>query len=147
MKKLIIFIKSPLYVKWMLIKIFFLSAYYRFVILYRPFSKLAPKIGTNRYETPATSPDTDWQYVKKVAWAVPAICNRTPWESKCLVQALVAKRILNNKNINCTLYMGVRNSDDNKEMLAHAWLRVDDKIVTGFEGYHLFTVTGFYGDK
>ena len=85
----------------MLIKIFFLSAYYRFVILYRPFSKLAPKIGTNRYETPANSANTDWQYIKKVAWAVPAVCNRTPWESKCLVQALVAKKILNSKNIKC----------------------------------------------
>lgn len=142
-------IKQPFWVKAMLLKILFMSAYYRFKILYGPFAKLAPKIGKQGVETPQeiTISDEEMNILRKVSWAVPAVCKRTPWQSKCLVQAIIAKKLLNKKNIKCTLYMGVRNDPKTSEMLAHAWLRVGRYIITGIEGHELFTVTGKFGDE
>lgn len=148
MKNVIKFIRLNFKVKWMLIQVLFLSANYRFRILYCPFSKLAPKIGTSGYETAKVeefSPER-LELLKQVKWTVGAVCRRTPWESKCLVQALTAKKLLNQRGIPCTLYMGVRKSEEGK-MLAHAWLRCGRWYITGGNGSLEYTVTTIYGDK
>lgn len=125
-----------------------LSGWYRYNLIHRPFAKISPKIGEYRYET-SEEPITDAKVMAtcaRVRHVVLGVCKRTPWESLCLVQALTAKKLLNQKGIKCTLYMGVRNGD-NGEMLAHAWLRCGNKLITGENGYLAYTVTGTYGDR
>lgn len=112
---------------------------------YTVFAKFSKNIGKSGFETPEIPMDTT--SLLKVRRAVIAVCNRTPWESKCMIQALAAKRILNSMGFPCTLYMGVKNSPETGEMLAHAWLRCGDKIVTGENGYLEYTVTGKFGDE
>ena len=127
----------------MLPEALFLSAYYRFLILYIPFAKLSQKIGTLGYETPF---DTDYRnIVRQIRTVVEAVCRHTPWESKCLVRALTAKKMLNRRGCPCTLYMGVKQTGDGK-MDAHAWLRCGDMYVTGGKGTG-YAVTGLFGDN
>lgn len=136
------FIRLPLCQKLMLSEAVVLSAYYRFWILYKPFTKLSAKIGTVGHETPKTI--TDRRMVLTVRTIVEAVCRHTPWESKCLVRALTAKRMLNRRGYLCTLYMGVRQTGG--EMDAHAWLRCGDMYVTGGNGTG-YAVTGIFGDN
>ena len=94
-------------------------------------------------ETPKIR-NTD-SYIKDVQLAVGAVCGHTPWESKCLVQALTAKRMLNRKHYKCTLYMGVA-IEPSGEMAAHAWLRCGTTHVTGGNGAAVYTITAIFGD-
>lgn len=127
----------------MLPEIFALTAYYRFQLLYTPFSKLSCKIGITGYETPD---DVNYRsIVREIRVIVEAVCRHTPWESRCFVRALTAKKILNRRGYPCTLYMGVK-VDDIGKMEAHAWLRCGDIFVTGGKGEG-FAVTGIFGDK
>lgn len=121
-----------------------LSAYYRFLLLKRPFRDLEPKIGTRQAETAEEFIDS--KHIGNVAAVVRKVCGHTPWESKCLVQALTAKKMLNRRKLPCTLYMGVAN-DGNGQMIAHAWLRCGGVYVTGGRNRERFTVTGIYGDR
>lgn len=133
----------PFKQKIMLPEALFLSAYYRFLILYKPFSMLSRKIGILGYETPS---DANYHsIVHEVRAVVEAVCRHTPWESKCLVRALTAKKMLNRRGCPCTLYMGVKQTGDGM-MDAHAWLRCGDIFVTGGKGGG-FAVTGIFGDK
>lgn len=144
MGKLLRFLKKNPRVWVMVIKAFFLSAVYRWQILKRPFAELSKKIGEQNVES--TSEPQDEKYIRDVQYAVKGICRRTPWESKCLVQALTAKKLLNQHGLPCTLYMGV-SKDDKGEMIAHAWLRCGNIFVTGGIGHLYYAVTGVFGDK
>jgi len=127
------------------LRVFFLSGYYRFRMKYTAFSKFSKKIGKSGLETPKlVFNQRDLYLVRKT---VLSVSRHTPWESKCMIQALTAKRLLNSMGYPCTLYMGVMNSPGTGEMLAHAWLRCGDKIITGDNGYESYTVTGKFGDS
>lgn len=143
MKKLINLLRKPPRVWFFALKSLFLSGYFRWKILHRPFAELSPKIGTFGGETSFEAQDE--QLIRDVQFAVVGICNRTPWESKCLVQALTAKKLLNRYKLPCTLYMGVA-KDREGSMIAHAWLRCGMIFVTGGRGHLYYTVTGQYAD-
>lgn len=121
-----------------------LSAYYRYLIRKKPFKSYCSSIGTERYET-AEERIAD-PVLRETKYAVASVCKRTPWESKCLVQALTAKKMLNRRGFPCTLYMGVM-PDKEKGMVAHAWLRCGTAYVTGGNGGRHYAVTAIYGDQ
>ena len=75
----------------------------------------------------------EYRFCKKVAYSVNQVCGKTKWESKCLVRALSAQRLLAEKGIDSTLYLGCK-MDENKKMIAHAWIRVGKMYVTGGNG-------------
>ena len=52
MKLLKTFFRLPLKLKLTIPRVFLLMAYYKYLVHHRPFSELAPKIGTLGYETP-----------------------------------------------------------------------------------------------
>lgn len=108
------------------------SAYYRLcIVLFKP-ARLQKKWGIRGEESPAEETSENYRYAYRVAYAVDRICTRTTWESKCLVRALTAKRLLKRKGIKNTLYLGCKLEDG--AMVAHAWLRVGSKYVTGGNG-------------
>lgn len=137
------FLKLPLKVKMMLPEAMLLSAKFRYQILHEEFKNYAPEIGTFKYETPVIR--IGEQCIEDTAWAVHAACSRVKWDSKCLDQALTAKKMLNKRGLPCTLYMGLK-MDEKNEMSAHAWLRCGDRFVTGGNGAE-YAVTAIYGDK
>lgn len=128
--------------RYLIPKVTYLSAFYSRRIRKKPFREWAASIGASMQEsTRAVAPD---RYMHQVALAVDWVCNRVPWQSMCLVRALTAKKMLNDKGYPCTLYMGVK-KDENGAMLAHAWLRCGESYITGGNG-NGYTVTGKFAD-
>lgn len=108
------------------------SAYYRFCIRFLKPERLHKRWGTEGSESVEKESVETYRYCKKVAYAVDRVCTRTVWESKCLVRALTAQKMLKNHGIHSTLYLGCGTEDG--KMIAHAWLRVGEFYVTGGNG-------------
>lgn len=109
----------------------------RAFILFVPFNKLRKRMGKVKEESPEEVDKNIYKEAVDVSEIVSIVSRHTPWESKCLVQALTAQKLLKEKEISTTLYLGVK-KDRNNNMLAHAWLRCGEYYVTGGanrEGY------------
>lgn len=61
-----------------------------------------------------------------------------------MVQALSAKWLLQKYNIPSTIYFGVFKSTKENKLKAHAWLKINDYVVTGAAGHQKFKVVNFY---
>lgn len=115
------------------LKAWVLSARYRFQMLYADTKKLNKKWGIEGEESSYEATPEEYRFCKKVSYAVNQVCSKTRWESKCLVRALTAQKLLAEKGIESTLYLGCK-LDENKKMVAHAWIRVGQLFVTGGNG-------------
>ena len=119
--------------KTITLKAWVLSARYRFQMLYEDTKKLNRKWGIEGEESSYDATIDEYRFCKKVSYAVNQVCNKTRWESKCLVRALTAQKLLAEKGIESTLYLGCK-LDENQKMVAHAWIRVGKVYVTGGNG-------------
>jgi hypothetical protein len=81
--------------------------------------------------------------LKSVSVAISRASRYVPWRCKCYEQAIAAKVILRGYGLETTLYYGVAKDPDNK-LIAHAWVRCGDYIVTGRPGMKRFTVVGTF---
>lgn len=140
------FIKLSFKRKLLFIEAYFLLGYWRLMILKKPFLKIADSLGTQNVETPVSCEDIDLKTVRQVKSAIKAMSKYTFWESKCLVQAYAAKAMLRKRKQKTTVYLGVAKSE-NKEMIAHAWVRCGTVYVTGGNERERFTVTSIFGDE
>lgn len=68
-------------------------------------------------------------YQRRVVAAVEAVGRRLLGDKPCLVQALVAQRLLRQGGYETSLHLGV--SKDGQALLAHAWLERDGYVVIG----------------
>ncbi|MDD3225753.1 MAG: lasso peptide biosynthesis B2 protein [Clostridium sp.] len=136
-RKLIRLCRFPVWQRHILIEAFFISGLVRFAILFIPFKKLAGFIGKYKRETARDALETEKQITYRVGWAAQKISCNTPWESKCLVKALTAQIMLTRRKISSTLYLGVAKDNYNK-LVAHAWLRSGQVIITGAKESVLF---------
>ena len=119
--------------KGMTVKAYVYAAYYRMCILFfnrRHKEKLEEMLGERNAETSYDMTKEELQIAKKVSRHVNRVAEHTPWESKCMVRAMTAQRLLKEYNIETTLYLGV-GTDVNGGMRAHAWLRYGEYCVTG----------------
>lgn len=107
--------------------------YYRIIVFSIPMKYLEKKFGIRDEESAAEETKRDYYWAVRVSKEVNRIADKTPWDSKCLVRALTAQRILKRRDVATTLYLGV-GRDDNKKMIAHAWLRCGSFYVTGGTG-------------
>ena len=124
--------------KSMFFEAFILCGIYRLAILIIPFNKLKRCFGMYNSESPENIETEFYKTIKKIDWAVEQVSMYTPWQSKCLVQALTAQRMLKRRKIHSTLYLGVAREGQSK-INAHAWLRSGRCLVTGGIGYDSFT--------
>jgi hypothetical protein len=80
---------------------------------------------------------------ERVGWAVRGAAVYTPWRSACLVQALAAGRMLQRRGLAATLYLGAaRDPAQRDNLLAHAWLRCGEQVLTGESESRRFAVVG-----
>lgn len=124
------------------VKILFLAGYYRLAILLIPMKKLQKRFGEEGRES---LPEDTYENQKTAFWIgerVERVCGKTSWESKCLVRALIAQKLLHEKNIHTTMYMGV--NVEEQGLAAHAWLRCGTLDVTGGTGEGYAVVAKFY---
>ena len=109
-----------------------------------PFRTAAGALGARRLESPREHRAGDESTVYAVSKAVRWMARHTPWESKCMVMAIAAKRMLERRGIPCTLYFGT-GRDETGRLAAHAWLRSGPFVVTGGEMMHKFTAVEWFG--
>ncbi|WP_044957115.1 lasso peptide biosynthesis B2 protein [Butyrivibrio sp. LC3010] len=119
--------------KRLTLKAWILSARFRYQMLYEKPAKLYNKWGIAGQESLGDATLDEYRFAKRVAYAVNQVCNKTRWESKCLVRALTAQRLLTEKGIDSTLYLGCKENEKGK-MVAHAWIRCGNAYVTGGNG-------------
>ncbi|WP_270165966.1 lasso peptide biosynthesis B2 protein [Paenibacillus sp. SYP-B4298] len=103
-----------------------------------PFSRVAPGLGAHMEETGTQPNPSQVPSLKQVAYAVNLMSRHTWWESKCLVKAMAAMRMLERRGISCTLYMGMAR-EETGQLLAHAWLRSGPYYITGAEEKDRYT--------
>jgi hypothetical protein len=77
--------------------------------------------------------------IKKIQIAVRRADSVLPWKSKCLTEAIATKRLLEGREIKSTLFLGVAKDEDQK-LIAHAWIKWGDRIISGARGHENFTV-------
>ncbi len=68
-------------------------------------------------------------YQRRVVASVESVGRRLLGDKPCLVQALVAQRLLQQGGYETSLHLGV--AKDGRELLAHAWLERDGYVVIG----------------
>jgi len=124
---------------------FLLTGIFRASILLFSFKRIAKIMGVQGKETSFEHDKANDIYLKKIQWIVIKVGKNTKWESLCLVQALTALTFLKLKKINATIYLGLLK--ENSELLAHAWLRSGDFIVTGGKQKDKFTVIETFASK
>ncbi|MBP2645634.1 MAG: hypothetical protein H6Q75_1074 [Firmicutes bacterium] len=139
------FLRLPLKKKWFLLCIFILLGMVRLCILVVPFRFISLLLKKPMPIKSNQVMDTS-SYLELTRWSLACISPYTPWESKCLVQAITAKLLLRLKGVPSILCLGVARDEHNK-LMAHAWLCSGKTIVTGGEGYPRFTVVSKYTDE
>lgn len=145
MKKIWIFLLLDRSIKLLYIEAFIFLGWAR-ILKSISFSKVAPILGQKMCETTFERNVANTKIIKHIAGAIDIMSRYTLWESKCLVRAIAAMKMLEKRNIECTLYLGTA-KDDHGKMIAHAWLRSGPYYITGFEGMSKFTVVGKFAKK
>lgn len=127
------------------VKVVLLSSAARLRIYLYSGNKLYQYFGHEGEETSVDnlSPDKKKKAIL-VSAKVSRVAKRVPWESKCLVQAMVAQRLLRGYGIASTMYLGVgRDKDNHNKMIAHAWVRSGPYYICGGNGEGYAVVAKF----
>ena len=121
------------------------AAVARFRVYFYPGGKLHRYLGDKDVETTSDFPDIEqMRDIRFVINIVDRVAQRVPWESKCLVQAMVAQRLLRDYGIESTLYLGVgRDKEAGNKMIAHAWVRSGPHSICGGHGEGYAVVAKF----
>lgn len=118
--------------KRMTVEVWFWAAIFRMILLFVPVKYMRKHYGISGEESPEGESKENYAKARKIAYHVNRIAEHTPWESKCLVRALTAQRLLTKQNISSTLYLGVKKEEE--KLLAHAWIRTGGYYATGGNG-------------
>ncbi|WP_281884304.1 lasso peptide biosynthesis B2 protein [Paenibacillus sp. YYML68] len=102
----------------------------RLCILVIPFKYMAPCLGRKNGSTSLEVPKPMLARAARIGWIVETTSRFTPWESKCLVRAITAQLLLRLVRTPSTLYLGMA-KDQSEKLIAHAWLRCGEHILTG----------------
>ena len=140
--KILKFLMYPLSLKILVVRVFFLALYYKWLISKNAFRDICIRLGTRRDSVPVEPyTGSNNERILAVSKAIKIVCPRLHFKNECLVEAFVAKRLLLHEKM--TVYMGVAKNKDGA-MRAHAWTRCGDIYVTGAEGREQFTVTAVF---
>ena len=116
----------------------------RLALLIVPFRRLAPILGRKMAESPLED-SSDPEVLERVAWAVRVASRYTPWQTKCLAQAVAGKAMLRRRGLASTLYLGLARSGD-AGLEAHAWLRCGRRILTGEDLMDRYTAVARFAE-
>ena len=139
--------RLPLREKVWFLLFFPYSGIIRASILMLPFQGLSRSYGQHYHNQQLSSLVTVQQLQQ--AWRIGKMAELaaryTPWQSKCLVQALMVRTLLGFYRIPYVLHLGATmTGDDQEPMKAHAWVKVGRWVVSGGEGHRAFAIVGTY---
>lgn len=138
MSRLGIFFSFDWQMKKLLCEAYFYLGWAR-ILKMLSFSKVAPSLGEQMEETEFTIKTVNKRTLSNISQALHMMSRYTFWESECLVKAIAAMKMLERRNIESTLYLGMA-KDEKAALIAHAWLRSGPFYITGSEGMEKFTV-------
>lgn len=127
------------------VEAFFYLGWSRILISF-PFCRIAPSLGDPMEETTNERLHQDMVTLARVQGAIHVMSEHTWWESRCLVRAIAALKMLERRQIESTLYLGTAR-DESSKMIAHAWLRSGPFLITGSEGMERFGVVGKFAKR
>jgi hypothetical protein len=135
--------RSPEEKVWVL-PAFALLGLSRAALLAVPFRRIAPLLGDDLGPARLVPVVSEGQAARAVhiGRAVRTAAGYTPWESKCLAQAMAARVLLGASGIPYVLYLGVAREAGRLE--AHAWVLAGRARVTGGDGFNRFTVVAAF---
>ncbi len=122
MKKLQTFFNLSVAEKTMFFKAYFLSAFVRFVTRYLPMRWWYKKLMGPRVEISNSVSFTKFTIneknrMLKTIQIVRLACRYTPWKTKCLVESILVKKLVNK---NLPIYLGLNKTKNRYN--AHAWV-------------------------
>lgn len=123
---------------------YYYSAVFRMQLLLLPPGKMRKSWGRENGESAGMQTPEEYRQAAIISRIVGKVCDKTPWQSKCLVRALAAQRLLYRRGMSSTLYLGCGMEEG--KMVAHAWLRCGEIYVTGGDGSSYTTVARFCKD-
>jgi hypothetical protein len=115
----------------------------KLVILFMPFRRIASWMG--RLNIESTHDNCFTKLSVKIEHAIRRASRYSFHESKCYDQALTAKALLGQCSLPATIYFGLAKENDN-QLMAHAWVRCGERIISGKAGMERFTVVAYFGD-
>jgi len=120
-----------------------LTLWIRIVTFFLNFNRYVSKLGIPHKESFINPSPDQKKIIYKVFRAMRRSSIYLPFNSSCLIDAVVAKLMLNTRSIESTFYLGVT-KDNTKQLKAHAWLRCGETIITGRRGMEKFTPVEWY---
>ncbi len=134
--------------QWLwLLPLYFGSGILRLALLSLPFRWIAPLLGRQSGNKRICSIANREQqaFAIKTGYLVRGVCKYTPWESQCLVQAILASLVLQFHRIPHVTFLGVDYKTESVSLLqAHAWVCAGNVFVTGGDGFKHFTVVSSF---
>jgi len=127
--------------KWLTFEVWFWAAIYRWLILIVPAKKMKKYYGIMGEESLQVESKQNYDKAWKISFHINRVSEHTPWESKCLVRALTAQKLLKKQKISSTLYLGVKK--EGEKMVAHSWIRTGKFYLTGGDGKEYAIVAKF----
>jgi hypothetical protein len=119
------------------------SGLIRLAILTLPYRILSRRYGYPYANTQLSLPvsASDRQLAWRIGKIAELTAQYTPWESKCLVQALMVRTLLRFYRIPHLMHLGaVLTKNPNEPMKAHAWVKVGPWVVSGRDGHQAFAI-------
>lgn len=120
----------------------------RLMLWAQPFRRLARCLGQSRRHVGYShllDPD-QLRQAAQIGKLVRLAARHSPWQSKCLVQAMAAKVLLACMRIPATVYLGVAGSKP-RGLQAHAWVTAGPVYVTGIHETRDFTVIAVFTSR
>ncbi len=111
-------------------------------IILLPYKVLKAMLGT--YKKISNGKETDSEIIKRASYWIRRISPLLPWKCNCLPQAVTGRFVLKIRKIESTLYLGM-SKDNEKKLIAHAWLKVGDIPVTGGRDNSEFAEVAYFG--
>lgn len=105
---------------------------------------ITPNHAAITHDENETVSERDLDVARKVEWAVAAAARHSFVEFVCFPQTLAGYTLLRRRRVPSTMVYGVARSPDG-ELIAHTWLEVGAKIVTGGDGAANFTPVDRWG--
>lgn len=147
LKPLRTFMGLPLRQKLWFLLLYPLSGLVRAMILAIPFARYARLLGERRGNDQflLLADEQAEQMGWRIGRIIEQVARFTPWESKCLVQAILARLMCRYYRLPYVLHLGVtRNQDKGNPLKAHAWVSVGRWVIVGRDGHKAFTVVSTY---
>ncbi len=123
------------------------SGLVRIATLLVPFKWMSRYLGTPNSNLTLSTLATDRQILlaRSIGRIVALTAKYTPWESNCLVQAIMARTLLGFYGIPYIMHLGVRlTGEDSDSLKAHAWIKVGPAIVVGGGNLKAYGLVGTF---